>query len=840
MLMRVAAIVFLFLIRLRFPKSKSISDIIRGRYSQSTLKRIRKFEKLDFRLRKAELDLELLLRCRDNNGIPNFLNFRVSSHYLKASLTYRQCQLKLLQEEIRHKKSDIRVLKKEFNSSHSSLQHEISFIDFAHVSSLFLRSNNRILASKSAIQQRKLSNLVKSSISIHDPNKVIFNFSKYELSDGEKGLLAKGLNFSLPPKYLDYADYLANFELFYRNIRNLDILPNEDLDFVKTRIKEVTLSTYRNYNNNVPQHLSKEEFLALQNLRKNKNIVIQKSDKGNSVVVVNKADYLNKTDNLLNDTRKFEKINPKNDGILNFAINQEKRVDNIFKKLVASKSISEETRRSLKPVGTRPGIMYGLCKVHKDIVENCPPFRPILSAINTPTYKLAKFLVPILKSLSSNEHTVKDSFAFAEEIVEQDSECFMGSLDVDSLFTNIPLEETIDICTNSLFENMEKVEGLSKIEFKELLSLATKESYFVFNGQLYKQVDGVALGSPVGPTLAKAFLFHFEKNWLRNCPSDFKPPYYRRYVDDIFVLFTSPRHLEAFRNFLNGRHANLSFTIEREKQNTMSFLDIAIIREHRTFTTSVNRKPTFSGVYTHFDSFLPSTYKFDNVYTLAYRCFRICSSWTKLHNELVWLKETFLENGYPEDFINKCFKKFLDNIHIVKETTLTVEKKSLVLVLPYLGSISLQTRTKLRKSLKNILNCSKLQIMLKNKTRLGNNFHFKDQIPKDLTSGVVYKFQCGLCNESYYGECIRHLNVRIGEHIGISPLTRKQVKPKNSAVADHLLLCNHWASYDDFSILTRDNSKFLLVLKESLLILRDKPSLNRNITSAPLYLFDKA
>ena len=70
----------------------------------------------------------------------------------------------------------------------------------------------------------------------------------------------------------------------------------------------------------------------------------------------------------------------------------------------------------------------------------------------------------------------------------------MGSLDVDSISTNIPLEETIDICTNTLFENMEKVEDLSKIEFKELLSLATKESYFVFNGQFYKQVNGVAMG----------------------------------------------------------------------------------------------------------------------------------------------------------------------------------------------------------------------------------------------------------------------------------------------------------------------------------------------------------
>ena len=95
------------------------------------------------------------------------------------------------------------------------------------------------------------------------------------------------------------------------------------------------------------------------------------------------------------------------------------------KKLVASNSISEETQRSLKPVGTRSGIIFGFWKVHKDIIDNCPPFRPILSAINTPIYKLAKFLVSVLKSLTNNGYTVKDSFAFAEEIVEQNFEFFM-------------------------------------------------------------------------------------------------------------------------------------------------------------------------------------------------------------------------------------------------------------------------------------------------------------------------------------------------------------------------------------------------------------------------------
>ena len=93
---------------------------------------------------------------------------------------------------------------------------------------------------------------------MHDPRKVIFNFPKYEQPDSEKSLLAKGLNFSLPPKYLDYGGYFVNFVLFCRNIYNLGILFNEDLDFVKTRTKEAALSSYRIYNNNVPQHLPKE------------------------------------------------------------------------------------------------------------------------------------------------------------------------------------------------------------------------------------------------------------------------------------------------------------------------------------------------------------------------------------------------------------------------------------------------------------------------------------------------------------------------------------------------------------------------------------------------------
>ena len=133
----------------------------------------------------------------------------------------------------------------------------------------------------------------------------------------------------------------------------------------------------------------------------------------------------------------------------------------------------------------------------------------------------------------------------------------------------------------------------------------------------------------------------------------------------------------------------------------------------------------------------------------------------------------------------------------------------------------MQTRTKLRKSSERILNCWKLQIVFKSQNKLAEAFCFKDRIPKELASGVVYKFQCGFYNESYYGECVRHLNERIGEYIGISPLSKKKVKPKGSAVSDHLLLCNHAPSFENFSVLTEENRKFVLELKESLLIMRD-------------------
>ena len=147
--------------------------------------------------------------------------------------------------------------------------------------------------------------------------------------------------------------------------------------------------------------------------------------------------------------------------------------------------------------------------MHKPFKIGLPTYTPILSAMGTPTYKLAKFKVPILSDITPNEFTVKDSFIFVDEILSQDSDLYMASLDVDALFTNIPLDETIDIWIKKLFEPPEtSVKGISKNDFRDLLNLATKESFFTFNNKFYIQVDGVAMRSALGPILANIFLSH--------------------------------------------------------------------------------------------------------------------------------------------------------------------------------------------------------------------------------------------------------------------------------------------------------------------------------------------
>ena len=152
--------------------------------------------------------------------------------------------------------------------------------------------------------------------------------------------------------------------------------------------------------------------------------------------------------------------------------------------------------------------------------------------------------------------------------------------------------------TNTFAELITQFHNFSRDQFTKLLRYAVKNCHFISNGSLFEQIGGVSMGSPLGPYFANIFLSFHENSWLENCSRSFKPIHHRRYVDDCFLLFRSPEHVNSFLNFLNQQYPNIKFTSEIETPNkTLSFLDIQIKRSNLLFSTSVHQKPTFTGLF---------------------------------------------------------------------------------------------------------------------------------------------------------------------------------------------------------------------------------------------------
>ena len=249
-----------------------------------------------------------------------------------------------------------------------------------------------------------------------------------------------------------------------------------------------------------------------------------------------------------------------------------------------------------------------------------------------------------------------------------------------------------------------------------MLSLTTKENV-LFDGKYYSQIDGVAMGSPLGPTFANIFLCHHEITWLKICPKAFKPVYYKRYVDDIFVLFEKPEQVSRFVNYMNKRHKNIKFSFETEKDNSFSFLDVKICRE--------KDKDTFSGIYTNFSSFVALEHKFGLVYTLLHRSFTIVSDFSKFHFEVETLKKTLHKNAYPTNFVDKCISKFVNNIFVQKPVVTSVPKLELRITLPFLGNISSITKKRLNRCIGKRLKFCNLKIIFQTGNRLMSYLELK-------------------------------------------------------------------------------------------------------------------
>ena len=390
-----------------------------------------------------------------------------------------------------------------------------------------------------------------------------------------------------------------------------------------------------------------------------------------------------------------------------------------------------------------------------------------------------------------------------------------------------------------------KIKGLSKNEFRNLLELATKESLFVFDGIYYKQTDGVAMGSPLGPTLANIFLCHYEETWISECPLQFKPKYYQKYVDDIFLLFEDSSQVNKFDKYMNSRHKNMKFTKEIETDNSLPFLDIHIERKANAFETSIYRKPTFSGVYLNFSSYVPETYKKGLVNCLLFRIYNLCSSWSLIHEEIKNVKKILIRNKYPLNFIDICIKKFLDKCLVEKPTeeekSQTSAKDEFTISLPFLGNQSNVIKKKLSKLFSEFYLEAKFKIVFKSGTKIRDLFNFKDSIPSHVRSHVVYKFKCSSCNATYVGKTKRHHKIRMCEHLGVSWRTGAPTKfntKTTTAIRDHIRETEHQNTFENFEILSLGKNNLECLIKEKILIQKLAPPLiNKQIQNFKLSLF---
>ena len=244
--------------------------------------------------------------------------------------------------------------------------------------------------------------------------------------------------------------------MVYRDIKTMDVT-SSDLDIIKVALKEYTYSSFKKYNFLKEINLSRDEYNALKNLSSLKNIIIQKSDKGNSVVLMNPGDCINRTETLISDPAKFQKLSVPENKNYNFMVKEKRLVDNILDTLYEKNAITCDIKTILTSDGPSPARLYGLPKIHKALVDGLPNYRPSIYQIGSPTYEIAKYLLNFISPITKNEYTLKDSFEFVSMTDKQDDNCFMCSFDIDSLFTNVPLEETIEIVIKNEFGRKKKI-----------------------------------------------------------------------------------------------------------------------------------------------------------------------------------------------------------------------------------------------------------------------------------------------------------------------------------------------------------------------------------------------
>jgi hypothetical protein len=423
--------------------------------------------------------------------------------------------------------------------------------------------------------------------------KWVINISQRTLNNSEVTVLSKGLNYAVSPQKVPVTDYIVQTE------KACKLLPPQERDSLRLEVA----ATCKSYSPSKP-NITRSEREALYNLRKDKTIVILPADKGRATVVLDKEAYVEKVNVMLSDSRTYDRL-PKDP-----TQKYRKQLQEMLDSFKERKKLSQKLYDHLKPDSQWQNIprMYCTPKVHK----TGTPLRPIVDYCGSINYKTSRHLADILNPLvGKNGHAVKNSREFAKEIremkIHEDEE--LCSFDVVSLFTNTPIQHALEVTEVKLKQdkNLQKRTSLEVPDIMKLLHFTLTTTYFVFQGNLFVQKFGTAMGSPVSPLIANLFMEALEEKAIRTAPTACRPHLWKRYVDDTLVIVkkgTSQQLLDHLNQLDTTK--SIKFTKEDEENRSIAFLDTKLeVQPDGRIKIKIFRKPTHMDQYLNFTSHHP-------------------------------------------------------------------------------------------------------------------------------------------------------------------------------------------------------------------------------------------
>ena len=756
--------------------------------------------------------LQFLNECKKANIIPNFLKFRIPGNGCFDDKTVHEFQLKLLRKEIFSARSDLAANIKQLSEKRNAIKMQVSRSLLPSIV-LYTRISTNAISRKQVLLHRK-----KLAALSEEQERPLFSVQNTVIQcELDRPLPTHVINtLSLGPK----SSVLDAFN-------PKDVLSQVDGLLYYCKSKQVSNDTINDINVKALNYIKK-----CKKLKSSRNIILCKKylkdnqllavpfDKGIGICVMKQDAYHSKLDAIL-QLPQFEKVTSTRKNAKHPVLKEQDRILRALKEMKEDGRISEGLYEKLRPTGSQPPRLYGLAKIHKTVI----PVRPVLSMPGSAYYKIGNEIAEWLATVPEckiNSSTKMVNEQLKSVHLEDDEEII--SFDVVSLYTNVPVLEAINVCADLLYRSGMKTPPVDKDTFIQLATIASCNVVMSTHDGYYQQIDGLAMGSPPAPHLANGWMSQYDQIIQGEAKL------YTRYMDDILREI---KHANADQKLaeINALHPNLAFTIERETEGRLPFLDMQVIHSGPQVSSTWYSKPTDTGLILNFHALAPMRYKRSVISGFVHRIFRACSTWKHFHASIQKAKSILEQNQYPPSVYESIIKQTLDEIITSEsgdeqsessenqtvpqspdtaDTTSTTEIPKHPIFIQYRG----KGTEEFAQSLHNIkAPCTVIMTLRKLKTVLPS---LKAPVEKHLRSGVVYKIECARCQAAYVGQTSRHLLTRMKEH---------QKAP--SPVAIHMQECGSTFSLEDTTILdytTRGESHLLTL--EALWIQEMTPSLN--------------